>query len=152
MKVYLAAQFPRREEMAGIKSELESAGFVVTSCWIEAPGAEVRSAEPEELARCAAMDLEDLRSADVLIAFSEEHDSGYYTGGRHVELGYALALQIPVLLIGPIENVFHALSDVWRFPSWSPDVIRAARSCSRVRSVHWGRELEQFHPVKEEEE
>lgn len=34
------------------------------------------------------------------------------TGGRHVELGMAIAWKIPILIIGERSNVFHVLPQV----------------------------------------
>ena len=40
-------------------------------------------------------------------------------GGRHAEFGIALALGKRVIVIGPRENVFHALPAVERYESWA---------------------------------
>jgi hypothetical protein len=63
-------------------------------------------------ARFAAEDLDDISESDYLIAFTESAGTGHSRGGRHVELGFALALGIPVHIIGPRENIFCWLEDV----------------------------------------
>lgn len=39
-------------------------------------------------------------------------------GGRHVELGYALALDKSIWLVGRREHIFHSLPQVKHFDSW----------------------------------
>jgi hypothetical protein len=105
MKVYLSARFGRREEMHAVRSEIVLAGHHVVSRWLEAH-------DGDDLAVAAFVDLDDLRSSDCLILFSEGPDVGYTTGGRHVELGLAIALHKPVCVIGPRENVFFYLPQI----------------------------------------
>jgi len=57
-------------------------------------------------AKFAAEDIADVQSADMMIAFTEEPRSCASRGGRHVELGMAIAYGIPVTIIGPRENLF----------------------------------------------
>jgi len=67
-------------------------------------------------------DGDDVAAAQLLIAFTEAPRSVRSRGGRHVEYGIALALRKPVWLVGPRENVFHALAD-GLFASW-PEAVR----------------------------
>ena len=105
-RVYLCAAFSRQREMLTYAAVLGGLGLRVVARWL--------SASPDDqtntvLMRAAAVECcEDLAQVDQVIAFSEPHGSGYWTGGRHVEVGYALALRRPVILVGPVENVFHA--------------------------------------------
>lgn len=66
----------------------------------------------------ASRNLADLRTADMCIAFAPpvgRQDEG--RGGRHVEFGVALTWEIPVMLVGPHEHLFHALA-VATYPAW----------------------------------
>lgn len=113
--VYLAAAFRRQDEMRQHAALLGAYGYRVTARWLTA-----LEDAPDDLdgQRTAAIQcLEDVAAADVVIAFSEPRGSGYWTGGRHVELGYALALGKRVFLLGPHENVFHAAPSVERVAS-----------------------------------
>lgn len=105
MKIYLSARFGRRDEMQSVRSEIILAGHHVVSRWLDA-------GDNDDLAVAAIVDLDDLRSSDCLIVFSETPDVGYTTGGRHVELGLAIALHKPVCVIGPRENVFFHLPQI----------------------------------------
>jgi len=87
--------------MRGVRDRLVAAGIAVTSRWLEAP------AVPDDAGAAAVMDLDDLARADEVIAYTETAAAGYLTGGRHVELGYAIAVGKPIWLVGPPENVFH---------------------------------------------
>ena len=64
------------------------------------------------------MDFEDVRHADVCVAFTEAPDEAQGRGGRHAELGIALGLGHRVIVIGPREHVFHCLPQIEHFESW----------------------------------
>jgi len=129
MKIYLAARYGRRLEMVGYAADLESIGAEVVSTWIDGhhetrPNID-EDATPEEKAIWAREDLYDVARCDVLVAFTERAGTSS-RGGRHVETGYALGLGKPVCIVGPIENVFHALDEVSRFDLWRQCVTALA--------------------------
>jgi hypothetical protein len=65
------------------------------------------------------MDLEDVRRASICLAFTEpREESKPGRGGRHTELGIALALGLHVMLVGPREHVFHCLPSIEQHSSW----------------------------------
>lgn len=105
IKVYLAAKFGRQKELQEYKKLIERAGHEVTSTWLTEnfadPLKDIASSR-----EAALLDLKDIDRSDVFLVFTENPDIGYYTGGRHVEFGYALALGLVVILCGPRENVF----------------------------------------------
>ncbi|HEX3696223.1 MAG TPA: hypothetical protein VH374_12640 [Polyangia bacterium] len=129
MRIYLAARYDRRFEMLGIASDLVRAGHVVTSAWIEGgrgDGSEVVA---------ATEDMEDLSSADCLVAFTEEPTRGVpwaARGGRHVEFGVALAAGKRLCIVGPRENVFHHLPQVQVFDA-SADLVVALQTPPQAR-------------------
>ena len=119
MKIYLAARYGRREEMCRYRVELQAIGVSVTSRWLNGN----RDGVLETVA--AREDIEDIRLADTLIAFTEHPEMtgpGRNRGGRHVEMGYALALSKPVIVCGHLENVFCYLPNVSYFSEW-PDLF-----------------------------
>lgn len=100
MNIYLSARFGRQEEMKAIREEILDSGHYCTSRWLdEKPGTSERDA--------ALIDLKDIDESDCVVFFTETPDVGYTTGGRHVELGYAIANKKFIYLIGPRENVFY---------------------------------------------
>lgn len=125
MKIYLAARYSRNPEMQGVRDVLESLGHFVTSRWIDCHAGkyltsftpEHLNSDPEYCSTLAKHDLEDLAAAETVISFTDAKGGG--KGGRHVELGYALALDKRVILVGPRENVFHTLPEIEHYSSWS---------------------------------
>lgn len=104
VKVYIAAPYPLRSVAVGMMGILEAHGFVVTSRWLR---------EKDDDGPVAAQkDLADIKEADALLALHPEgwHDRG--TGGRHVELGYALALGKRIILLGQRTSNFHHLDAI----------------------------------------
>lgn len=136
MNVYLAARYSRREELCVYREWLHAAGATVTSRWLDgdhqvtdgqllgAADAEIieGDSQHEEAVRLrerfAREDWEDLKKADVVVAFTEPPRSSASRGGRHVEFGAALAWGIRCLVVGPRENVFHCLNVVDVFETW----------------------------------
>jgi nucleoside 2-deoxyribosyltransferase len=130
MKIYLAARYSRRLELCEYRSSLEALGHEVTSRWLNgkhqvdrdglklgALGEEyVESGSDEQAAQLrdffATEDMQDVRSAELMIAFTEQPRADAFRGGRHVEAGMALAWGIPLWVVGPRENVFYSLSSV----------------------------------------
>jgi nucleoside 2-deoxyribosyltransferase len=112
VKVYLAGQRQTGERMVEWGVLLEEAGFEVTSRWIAQPlGPQLSFLAPENIeARktFAHQDLADLDAADVVIVRGEEK---FLRPGRgkFVEVGYALAKEKPIILVGEAEMIFDSL-------------------------------------------
>jgi hypothetical protein len=70
----------------------------------------------------ALLDQEDVLAADTLVCFTEPAEAGG-NGGRHVELGMALALGRRVIVIGRREHIFHHLPGIEVVSSW-PEAMR----------------------------
>jgi nucleoside 2-deoxyribosyltransferase len=87
IKIYLASRFSRIEQMQDCKKRLEAAGHKVVSRWVNGSH---KMWNPESGDRFAREDLIDIAAANVLIGFTEPPRS-HSSGGRHVELGFALA-------------------------------------------------------------
>lgn len=124
---YLAARFGRRDELNGYRKVLEANGYLVTSRWLtqhqkldlNAPAA---SYSADERRQFALHDYEDVMRANRLIAFTEdpaENAPGGRRGGRHVELGVALAAGKHVYVVGYQENVFCHLPQVMFYPTFN---------------------------------
>jgi len=143
MNVYLASRYSRRLELCGYRDQLQRMGHTVTSRWLNGSHQISRDGVPinddgEALIESTRLtpeaaalreqfaldDLEDIERADVLIAFSELPRSTASRGGRHVEFGYALAINRIIWVVGTPENLFHYLPHVSVFLTFS-DVIEA---------------------------
>ncbi len=104
MKIYLAAPYPMRTDAVSLMHHLESQGHIVTSRWLREPMAND--------AVSAQMDLDDVTAADLLLLINPPAWANAGTGGRHTEVGYALALGKAVVVLGVQSNVFHELAQV----------------------------------------
>lgn len=115
MRIYIAAPYPIRSAAVTLRSVLESRGWDVCARWT-APDHDLDDKGPHdtEWQRHALEDLEDVMNADLLIALSYPEFANAGTGGRHVELGIAIARGIPIILIGERTNCFHYLPSVQR--------------------------------------
>ncbi len=131
-RVYLAARYGRRDELNAYRARLHGDGIEVTSRWLmvdpPAPRAELTDAHWRELAET---DIDDIRRADALVAFAEESGGG--RGGRHVELGVAVALEKLVVVVGSPEHIFHRLPQIRVAPDWdgARATLREAAAGSR---------------------
>jgi nucleoside 2-deoxyribosyltransferase len=105
VKVYITAPYPLIATARLLADALRREAIVVTSRWLDGE-------EGETSAESAAKDLADVAAADVLVAINPPAWANRGTGGRHVELGYAIALFKPILLLGPRTNIFHDLKTV----------------------------------------
>jgi hypothetical protein len=130
--VYFAARYSRLSELNRCRLELEALGFEVTSRWLtvtaRAPGEALNDAEWQDL---ALTDQEDVLAADSLVCFSEDEGNGG-NGGRHVELGMALALGKQVIVVGRREHIFHRLPEVTVVDSWPEALLFLSRRLDPV--------------------
>lgn len=121
LKVYIAGRYAEKRRLTQLAEQLREMGTQVTSTWLEephAPDTKLKDLAKGLSATYAAKDLEDIERADVLIFFSEDPDTATVRGGRHVEFGYALAIKRPILVVGPLENIFHYLPQIQRVHEW----------------------------------
>ena len=115
LRVYIAAPFPERDYAIAVMRACEARGFAVASRWLKGT---------DELDDVHARnDLADVAAADWLVALNPPGYENKGTGGRHTELGYALALGKPVALVGERSNIFHYLSDIVRVDGADPASI-----------------------------
>lgn len=101
---------------------LEAAGHECTSTWAEA-SREIRpetlgpspETEHEDVVRHVLGDLADIDRSNAVIQLTAQFcmgeagcttDQNLHSGGRNVELGYALARDLTVVVVGADENVF----------------------------------------------
>jgi hypothetical protein len=121
MKLYLAAQYHQKEEIKKYAEDLRKAGIHVTSSWLDEP--HTPTTQMAELSdafhsKYALQDVMDIEAADRLVFFSIPDTQLFRRGGRHVEFGIAVALRMPILVVGPKENIFHYLDNVKHVATW----------------------------------
>ena len=108
MKIYLAAMYQWMDKMKVERDSFRAAGFEVTAQWVD--NAEENSAKTRHDA--AQMDLDDIARADALVLYTLPKGTGFTSGGRMVEFGYALGLGKWIIIVGDRENVFTCLDYV----------------------------------------
>jgi len=121
MRVYLASQYKRRDELRQYREQLEEVGVIVTSNWLNETSpldGKLTNEREDFYVHTANVDIQDIESADALVLFSEDPLTGVPRGGRHFETGYAHALEMPVYVVGPKENVFHYRDRVYHYETF----------------------------------
>lgn len=110
-RVYLSARWGRQAELREYRERLIGYDFQVMSRWLDVDaGEEDLWYKGRHACEAARMDLEDIQNSNIVIGFSEKHNSPFARGGRHVEIGYALAFPEKILaIVGQPENIFHSL-------------------------------------------
>mgnify|MGYP003394985678 CR=1 FL=1 len=112
MRIYLAAPWTHRQYAHTVAQDFRVQGFVIVSRWHDVWGNQDASAvTPTILQTEALADVADLFSAEALVVLNREKSEG-----KAVEQGIALALRIPVIIVGLQTNVFHYLPQVTLCP------------------------------------
>ena len=101
-RAYIAAPWELQAEAKQLGEFLTHAGVTTAADWLNASTNTYTEVWAE---RC----LRDVRHADLVIAFNPEEFERAGTGGRHVEVGYAIALAKPIIVVGARTNIFHSL-------------------------------------------
>lgn len=144
--IYFAGRYSRAEQLRKYRDDIHALGYIVSSRWLDHHGGALRKSldkadiesDIDYANAIAAADLQDLEAADMIVAFTEEEPGG--KGGRHFELGYAVRAKKRIILIGPRENVFHALPFMHQFPSWSDFISYARRINATSSDQTWSAE------------
>lgn len=131
--VYLAASCSRKEDMRGVRIFLSEFGYEVTSRWIdsEKPGmsAEDIRNDPDMATTGASLDMMDIVMSDIFVLFTDEPST---TGGRHVELGLAIATSKHIVVVGELENIFQSgLMQFRTFPEFT-EYVRGINAASQA--------------------
>lgn len=136
VKVYLASQFGRQKELRGYRDELESADIRVTASWLDE---ESSDSDSTKFAKYAEHDLYDIEQCDVFVLFTGEPYFGTVKqiarGGRHVEMGYAMAHNKTIVIVGPRENIFHYLPEVLQCSQWKDSAVLYLTTIRNMRYV-----------------
>lgn len=114
MRIYLSAQWSRRDEIEGYAQTLRADGHEIVSRWHSELMGDDSANSVEDWAKWANADLTDICKAEVYLAFTEPQGT-LARGGRHVEWGFALATTRAIkggecIVVGPIESQFYAVA------------------------------------------
>ena len=101
--------------MRQIRAKISALGHEVQSRWLEeefqTEAGKRGTNEDCHREKWAKYDYQDVLLCDVMLNFTEPPNS-CGRGGRHVELGLAIAWSKRVIVVGHRENVFHHLPQV----------------------------------------
>ena len=121
MRVYLAARYERQHEMRKYAEQLRAEGIEVISTWVEfeSPSSDGFSGlGADRRALQAMLCVQQVAACNLVTVFSDVPHGPDPRGGKHFEMGAALALGKRVLLVGKPEHIFHELSDVEQYERW----------------------------------
>ena len=105
-KVYIAAPFQLLKEAVQLRAQLAVVGIESTARWIDINVVQGASKSIE----LAQMDLDDIRASMAIVLINPPQFANKGTGGRHVEIGYALGIGHPFFFVlGVKSNIFHEL-------------------------------------------
>lgn len=110
LKLYIAGRYSKLKELKEESQAFVKAGMQITASWLD------NKEEGMSFNDIAVIDLKDVDEADVLVLYTEPYGTQVPGGGRHVEFGYALAKGKKMVIVGPLENVFHWHPEVKVFP------------------------------------
>jgi nucleoside 2-deoxyribosyltransferase len=120
VKVYLAAQYPRRNEMRQVAALLRENNIEVTSRWLEESiplTSQLHDTSVHYNQKAGALDRDDIDEADTLVLFAEDPTVGLPRGTHHTEFGYAMGKGKRLIVINGPENMFHYLPEVIHYAS-----------------------------------
>lgn len=114
MNVYIAAPYEARKAAVALAAVVESLGCSLCASWLTPEHNDDGKNSPlgDVPVVHALEDLEDVLACDIFIVLNPKGFERSGTGGRHVELGVAIATRKPIILIGERTNVFHFLPSV----------------------------------------
>lgn len=119
MKVYIAVGWKGLHVASNLAKQIEAAGHEVTNHFL-APGFE--PGEDDLDPKHGLADMADINAADALVCITGNGILASTTGGRHFELGYAMAKGKPVAILGSVENCFQAIHTVAKLDRYA-DVV-----------------------------
>jgi nucleoside 2-deoxyribosyltransferase len=122
LKVYVAARFTRKDEVAALAMRIERAGAVVCTDWFLEAESDLHELSDDVRQSRAERDISHVRNCDILVMLA----GGGARGGRHFEFGFAMALGIPCWIVGEREHIFHWLPWVEVFDS-ADEMLSALR-------------------------
>lgn len=116
MNIYLASGFHRRTNLRALTTDLIANGHSVTSSWVWLNERPARETEewPEFAKKIAGQNLIDLIKSDTLVIDTNGISDNNH-GGVHTELGWFIAKDLPIYLIGDnLQNTFMTLPSIIR--------------------------------------
>jgi len=111
-RIYLAALFSRKDEMAAYADQLKEDGHTITARWVY--GGEDGLTRPQ----IAELDVHDVREANTVLLFTMPYGSLNKGGGRFTEFGIGLERKAECLVVGEREQIFCHHPEVKQFDTF----------------------------------
>src|SRR2546430_1117245 len=129
LKIYIAAPWKSKDQMASIATSVEALGHVITKKWWTVEDTKESDPQgPAILMQQAADDLEGVRNADLVLVINSTKSEG-----KAFEQGAAIALGKPILIVGKrvefSQNVFHYLPSYY----WVNTIEDALKMLERAK-------------------
>ena len=121
IKVYIASHYSRKLEVMAAAYDLEKLGIQVVSTWHKErqnPNNSLKDVSDTFKRYTAKRDIAELKSATHFVLFSLDPDALFTRGGHCVENGYALANNLPTLVVGPRQHIFHYMPGIKKVETW----------------------------------
>lgn len=105
MNYYLAGRFTGQSRLRAMRDQMAQAflGWTCTASWLDSKESNYPVTKSQAEAY-ADRDFKEIDSCEMLILDTLDDSN---TGGREVELGYAMAKGVYCIIVGPRRNVFH---------------------------------------------
>lgn len=103
MNIYLAGPWADKERVAEVAEELRAAGHTISREWWKF---EAGDEEHDKLCELAIEDADAVFDCDVMVVWN-----GRKSEGKAFEQGLAWGEGIPIVVIGPIYNIFQHMPD-----------------------------------------
>lgn len=116
-KIYIAAKYSAKERVKPYKEKLFARGHKIYSTWLDSSlplDSLAATSPPDENKSEAKRDLDEVYRCDTFILDTIDESA---TGGREVELGYAMDGNRAIYIVGPRRNVFHFLIK-YHYETW----------------------------------
>lgn len=124
---YIAGKYTSKDRLMTERNWLRCNMFDSETSWLDETW-DSDNGVPVHISITNAMrDQKEVQRADILILDTIDDSM---TGGREVELGMALALGKPTIIVGPRRNIFHYVAAM-HYPDW--DSLKAYLSGTNVR-------------------
>ena len=153
--LYVAGKWADREKIGNIIKQLQQHGFIVTHNWTRVETKDLLKNLTEKtdtkehdvdedghsgftaeyMAACAKNDIEGVVEADALLVIMDQPDYPYR--GTWTEIGAALALKKPVIIVMPNEDINQNASNVF----FRHELVHHVSSSSMYNLVNYLRSM-----------
>jgi nucleoside 2-deoxyribosyltransferase len=119
MRIYLASNWGSKKRISALRDQIQLLGHTICSNWLDEDSDQnfegIDNAQRQEYA-CRA--LGEILTSDLLILDTVDASP---SGGREIEMGFAVGQGVPVWVVGPERNIFHSIA-ARRYTTWT-DVL-----------------------------